>query len=549
MMKRLLFFCTVFLFSGWLAAQTTEEAEKLLYHHRYYSAGAMAHDLIAKDPNNARAWWLLTQVYFEQNKLNELKDTLSKAPLTVGADPLLRAARGHLLLREKDSAGAATLFEEALKDTKMKDPAVLAEIADAQVDAKEGNAAYAVELLQKALKKDKNNPALYVLMGDAYRKLLDGGNAYKAYDQALKEDPRYAAALYKIGKIYTSQNNPDLFVPSFDKAVTVDSLYAPALYELYYFYYFKDANMARDYLNKYIAASDHDTQHDFLLTDMLYTQGKYQEAIDRAGQLLTKETSETPRLNKLIAYSYQALGKPETALTYMNLYLNTHPDTSYALKDYEAMAEIYGALQDKEDSAAVYYAKAASLEKDGAKKMEYYKKLGKLYKKTKAHDKEAYWLGKYYAANPHPGNVDLFNWGIASYLAKDYPTADSVFTLYETKYPKEEFGYYWSARSAAAIDTAMEQGLAIPHYMNLLELAKDTAANISKKHLVEAYGYIAAYKANTEKNYESAIDYFEKLLDLDPDNSDAKRYVSILKKNLNNNTNNANASKGANVER
>ncbi|HSC38034.1 MAG TPA: tetratricopeptide repeat protein, partial [Chitinophagaceae bacterium] len=313
---------------------------------------------------------------------------------------------------------------------------------------------------------------------------------------------------------------------------TTDSLYAPAQYELYYFYYFKDAHMAMDYLKKYIAASDADPQQDFLLTDMLYTEGKYQAAIDKATALMAMHPAETPRLNKLVAYSYKELGKPDTALVYMNTYLTTHADTAYALRDYEAMAEIYGALQGKEDSAAVYFAKAADLEKDPAKKMEYYKKLGKLYKKTKEHGKEAFWLGKYYAANPHPGNVDLFNWGIAAYLGKDYPQADSVFNLYEAKYPKEEYGYYWSARSSAAIDTAMTQGLAIPHYMNLLELVNDTAVTIPKKHLVEAYGYIAAWQANTEKNYESAIDYFEKLLALDPDNSDAKHYVTILKKNL-----------------
>lgn len=544
-MKRLLIFSTVLLFSGCLAAQNVPEAESLLYHHRYNSAATLLHGLVAKDPNNAQAWYLLTQVYFGQNRLNELKDTLSKAPAEVAGTPLLRAAKGHLLLCEKDSVAATALFDGALKDTKMKDPAVLAEVAGAQVDAKAGNAAYAIELLQKAIKKDKDNPALYVLTGDAYRKLGDGGNAYKAYEEALKHDAHYAAAYYKIGKIYTSQNNADLFVPSFDKAVTADSLYAPALYELYYYYYFKDANMAMDYLNKYLAASDYDTQHDFLLTDMLYTQGKYQQAIDRASQLIQRQTPETPRLNKLIAYSYKALGKPETALGYMTTYLNTHTDTAYTLRDYEAMAEIYGALPGKEDSAAVYYAKASDLEKDPVKKLDYYKKLGQLYKKTKEHDKEALWLGRYYAAHPHPGNIDLFNWGIAAYLGKDYRTADSVFTLYEVKYPKEEFGYYWSARSAAAIDTAMTQGLAIPHYMNLLELAKDSTVKISTKHLVEAYGYIAAYKANTEKNYESAIDYFEKLLALDPDNSDAKRYVAILKKNLDKSS----SSKGANAER
>ncbi|MBS1565575.1 MAG: tetratricopeptide repeat protein, partial [Bacteroidetes bacterium] len=531
-MKRLLLLYTLFCFADRLTAQTTEDAENLFYHHRYNSAGTALHALIAKDPNNVHNWWLLAQVYLEQNRTAALKDTLQLAPPAVAGDPLLRAVKGHILLGEKDSAGAAVYFAGALKDTKMKDPAVLAEVARAQVDVKEGNAAYAIDLLEKAIKKDKDNPALYVLQGDAWRKLADGGNAYKAYEEALKQNPSYAAASYKIGKIYTSQNNPDLFVPSFDKAVTLDSMYAPALYELYYFYYFKDANMAMDYLRRYLAASDYDPQHDFLLTDMLYTQGKYQQAIAHADELVKKQIPGQARLYKLIAYSYQALGRPDTALVYMNEYFHTNPDTAYALKDYEAMGEIYSALPGREDSAAVYYAKAAALEKEPGKQLAYYKKLGQLYKKIKAHDKEAFWLGKYYAANPAAGNVDLFNWGIASYLAKDYAMADSVFTMYENKYPKEEFGYYWSARSAAAIDTSMAEGLAVPHYLKLLELAADTSVHISTKHQVEAYGYIAAYKANTEKNYNSAIDYFEKLLELEPDNDDAKKYVTILKKNI-----------------
>ena len=534
MLYRLISLCTVFLFSAGLSAQTVGDAEKLAYHHRYNSAAAVLQYIIHKDPDNEQAWYELVQVYREIKQLKQIKDTLQKAPAVVTNKPLLRAAYGHILLLEKDSAGAAVQFEAALKDTKMKDPVVLAEVASAQIDAKQGDAGYAIDLLQKAIKRDGNNPALHVLTGDAYRKLADGGNAWKYYDEALKLDPKYAAASYKIGKIYTSQNNPELFLPNFNTAVAADSLYAPALYELYYFYYFKDPNRAMDYLKKYIAASDYNPQNDFLLTDMLYTQGQYQQAIDRASVLLKEHTADTPRLNKLIAYSYKELGKPETALAYMNHYLESHPDTTYALKDAEAMAEIYAALPGKEDSAAAYYVRVCDLEKDQAKQLELYRKLGMLYKQTKEHDKEAFWLGKYYAAKPNPGNLDLFNWGIASYLGKDYAQADSIFTLYETKYPNEEFGYYWAARSATAIDTSMEKGLAIPHYLGLVALAgKDTAMNrVTRKNLVEAYGYIAAYQANTEKNYEGAIDYFEKLLVLDPENNDAKRYVTILKKNL-----------------
>jgi len=108
---------------------------------------------------------------------------------------------------------------------------------------------------------------------------------------------------------------------------------------------------------------------------------------------------------------------------------------------------------------------------------------------------------------------------------------DSVFGMYETQYPDQCFGYYWRARSDAAIDTSMSTGMAVPHYLRIIEIdGKDTANKTNKKHLIESYGYIAAYRANTQKDYPGAIDYFEKLLELDPGNTDARKYVAILKK-------------------
>jgi tetratricopeptide (TPR) repeat protein len=183
------------------------------------------------------------------------------------------------------------------------------------------------------------------------------------------------------------------------------------------------------------------------------------------------------------------------------------------------------------DSAVVYYVKAGNLEKDSAERRSYARKLAGLYKKQKDYSNQAFWLGKYYQGNSTATNLDLFNWGLTHYMAKEYRTADSIFGLYETKYPDQDFGYYWRARSDVAIDTAMQTGMAIPHYEKLIAIAeKDTVNKTNRKHLVEAYGYIAAYKANTEKDFAGAIDYFEKLLELDPNNPDARKYVAILKK-------------------
>jgi tetratricopeptide (TPR) repeat protein len=201
------------------------------------------------------------------------------------------------------------------------------------------------------------------------------------------------------------------------------------------------------------------------------------------------------------------------------------------MKDYETMGEIYDVMG-RPDSAARYFVKAGGMEKDSVKRLEYSKKLAGLYKKQKDYASQALWLGRYYQGNARATNLDLFNWGVAHYLAKEYPVADSVFGLYEAKYPEQDFGYYWRARSDAAIDTAMATGMAVPHYLKLIEIdGKDTTNKTNRKHLVESYGYIAAYKANTEKDYAGAIDYFEKLLVLNPENTDAQRYVAILKKN------------------
>ena len=130
-------------------------------------------------------------------------------------------------------------------------------------------------------------------------------------------------------------------------------------------------------------------------------------------------------------------------------------------------------------------------------------------------------------------NVALFNWGLAAYKAEDYHQADSVFGLYTSKYPEQGFGYYWRARANARIDTAMEKGLAVPYYLNLIDvIAKDTLTNTDRKWMKEAYGYLASYEANTEKDYAKAINYFEKLMIIDPSNELIERNIKILEKNI-----------------
>ena len=532
-MKRLSSFSILLLTVCFAHAQSVQEAKKLMYFEKYFSASDMLHEILEKNNRNAEAWYLLTTCYVRNNKIKAIEDSFKLIPNDVDNIALIECAKGELELKKGKTEDAAVLFKNALLYSKEKDPFILSTVAQANIDLDSGNINYAIELLNKAIKKDKSNASLYIDLGNAYRKLRNGQEAYKAFNKALEIDPGNAEALYRLGLLFVSQNNPEEYLKYFYQATSKDTAYSPAWYALYYYFYFRDPNKALNYLQHYMASSDKSPENDFRMTDLLYLSKQYGAALKNAMSLLeNKDSTDDSRLYKLIAYSYNGLNDSVNALHYMRIYFSKAPDTSFILKDMETMGDFYSRFPEKSDSAAQYYARASCIEKDSLKRYEYYKTIAGLYKKIKDYRDQADWLGKYYKSNASATNTDLFNWGIATYLSGEYKSADSIFSSYATKYPEQTYGYYWAARSDAAIDTTMESGMAIPDYEKVIELTlKETPEQRNKKWLIEAYGYIAAYRANTQKNYKEAIDYLEKVIELDPGNESANSYIEILKKN------------------
>jgi tetratricopeptide (TPR) repeat protein len=533
MNKILLLFGPLILGNVALKAQSLETANHLLYHERYSSAENEYHAVLSQQPEKPEAWLGLTRSYLAQEKINKAYDTLLKAPSSIHEEPLYQVALGSVLLYQNKNDEAAQQFNLALKETKEKDETVLGSIAQSYIESKTGDANYAIALLLKAIKRDKHNPAWKILLGDGYRKLNNGSEAYKAYKEALDEDEKYAAADYKIGEIFLTQKNPELYLEYFNKALAADPDYAPALYQLYVYNFYHDVPKAFQLYNQYVAKSDPSIRNQYDLTDLYYLNKDYDKAIINANTLIATQGNKLePRIYKLLAYSYVETKDSSKALHYIQEYFNKEEDSNLVAKDFELIAGLYSNTTDKKDSALVYLEKAAGLQKDSAALYNYYKKLTTMAKADKDYVSEAKWMGKFYTGNDKATNVDLFNWGLANYLAQDFKMADSVFGMYVAKYPEQSFGYYWQARSNASIDKDMKDGLAIPVYKKLIDvLQADTANTNYKKWMVEALAYLAAYEANTQKDYSEAVDYFEKVLQIDPENADAKRYIAILEKN------------------
>jgi tetratricopeptide (TPR) repeat protein len=531
-MKIKILSCLMLIF--WISnamSQTTAEGIKQFNYERYQTAVETLQKVTTKDPSQTEAWYWLIRACFAKGE-KQLAETSCKAiPENLHTQPLYKVIRGMIELESSDTVQAYSSFQSALGTGRKKDPFIQEAIAEVNIDAEKGNLNYALSLLNEAEKKDKKNPVIAINKGDAYRKLYNGSEAFRNFQEAVELDRSNPEAYYKIGKIYQSQNNESVFTEYYEKAIKADPAFAPVYFQLYYYYYFKDVNKALVYLQKYIANTDQDTKNTYLLTDLYFVSQKYAESVTEAEKLLLAQGSKVkPRIYKLLAYSYHELNDNINAEKNLKHYFEKDADSNYTAKDFELMADISEKNKQPEE-AVIWYEKAFLLEKEGKQKSDLVKRMASFYKKNKQYAKQAYWLGQLNDLHTNLTNVDIFNWGIANYNAKNYQMADSVFAIYENKYPDQSFGYYWRAKSNAAIDTAMETGIAIPHYENLIKVGlKDSANANTRKWLIQAYGYIAAFKVNKEKQYDDALACYDKILQLDPGNNDAEKYKGILEK-------------------
>jgi len=525
-------------------AQTVDQGKKFLYYQRYKSAKDVFDKILASNPNNIEA------VYWQGQTLLDMKDSVdaealySKALQSNGSAPLLLVGMGNVELRKGKATDARQRFETAIGLTKGKDIDVLNAIADANVDAKAGDATYAIEKLNLATQVKKfNSPETYVLMGDAYRKLIDGGNAVQSYQKALSIDPKYAEAKYKIGKIYLTQNNREFFLPAFEEAVQMDPAYAPGYYELFYYYAARDVNKAGEFLDKYIANTDPGPEVEYTKTDQLYNQAKFADAKAKAlGLISSLGPKVQPRMYKMVAYTCDTLGDLACAKQNIDLYFQKQDTALIIGGDYAERANISAKSPDTATKLLAFADYKLAIARDSIPefKARYITAANDLAKKLGNKQAAAEVAAIVYNSKKTPVNTDLYNWGFANYSAGNYKTADSIFCgIYESKYPTEIYGYLWCAKSKIAQeDTAHPTGIALEAYDKLAQVSRsfDSTAKAAgspdstkyKSQALNAYFYLAGFYNDQKKDKNTALLYLNKVLEIDPENATAKQYIGIL---------------------
>lgn len=521
--------------TGALLAQSVDQGKKFLYYERYRSAKEQFEKAIAANPNNLEAVYWLGQVLLDDRNSEKnpaaAKDLYQKALGTNGSAPLILIGMGQIALTENNVNDAKQRFETAISLTKSKDIEVFNRVAAANVNTKAGDANYAIEKLNAATQVKKFNDAeTFLIMGDAYRKLVDGGGAITAYQKALAIDPKLAAAKYKIGKIYLTQGNKEFFIPAFEEAVQLDPNYAPALYELFiYYYYHSDVDKASDYFDKYLAVSDPGPNNDYDRISMLYIRKKYPETISASQEKInTLGDKADPRYYKLIAYAYNDQGDSTNAKKWLDDYFAKQKPEGFVPMDYAFRANVLAKFPGNEKEAFKSYDQAIQADTVLDNKLKLMNDAAGLAKKVGDRADQARFLGMIYRTDPRANKTDLYNYGFAYYQAGMYDSSLAVFGIYKTKFPDEIFGYYWSAKSNAALDTTMEKGAAVADYQKVIEIGKKTDSVKYKSLIVGSLFYLASYSNDIKKDKNAAVDYLTQITYIDPTNEQAQKFIKIL---------------------
>ena len=528
-MKKIKF--TLFLLSAIIAvnfsqAQGIEEGKKFLYYEKYNSAKNVFQQLVNANPNNAEAAYWLGQTLIapeEDKDIAGAREVYRKALAANNNNALLTAGMGHVDLLEGKTQEARNKFETAISLSGGKNIDVLDAVgfANGDFDSKLGDANYAVEKLKQATNlKGFKDARILTDLGDAYRKLGDGGSAQRTYEAALAIDPRYARAAYRIGRIYQSQgySQQDIFLKYYNDAIALDPNYTPVYFTLHQYFYETDVVKSAGYLDKYLAAKGSDEMNScFLKAQMKFAQGLFAEAITAADNCIAGNANPYPNLYGLKAYSSYKLGDSVNAKTAFDLYFQKQKPEKIGPRDKFTYAEILLKFPGNEVLAGTYIDQAVALDSTEAGKVALLKSVASTYEKRNNYNAAADWYKKILSIKKTPTKTDLYNAGYGYYRVSNYPAAIDIFNLYTQKFPDDIFGYYMMGKAYWGIDTVMTMGLANPSFEKAIQVG-EAYPDKSKiiPHLMGSYKYMIAYAANIEKNKELALSYADKAIALDP---------------------------------
>jgi len=465
---------------------------------------------------------------------------------------------------------AEKLFKQA-EGLGKKNADVQVQIADAYFA--NNMIAKAETLLEKAKKVNRDFADIYILEGEmAIKQNVNSetiGNAINKFNDAYYfSKDKNKLALVKLAQMYRLMNRQDLALSKINNALELDKDYLPAYIILGDIKYaqlrFKEAIEA---YKKVINACEPPIEVFENYAQNLYFDKQYDISLEEIQKVLLQK-SDNALLHRLEAYNLYELKRPEEGLLKMEKFLASIPQDKHIYLDFITLGRFY-AQQENYDKAMESFNKAIALD---AEKPEIYKEIALTQSELKNYENAIKNFDKFFELELKEkivlSDLDLYAKicrAGASEIFEAYKNKTKQTPLEEITASKQLFDKYiekgvkaytdileldmevspvWLKISYAGradlyrfiddyerVDTPDKMsGAAKPYHEEAVDfMLKNNTDGRFNRDIVNSYIYLAAYYV-INKDTKTALEFFDKVLAIDPENKMAIDYSRDLKR-------------------
>ena len=532
-------------------AQTHQEGVE------YYRADQFnnAKELLQRNYNNAGTDKSISEYYLglismHDGNVAEAKEHFEKGVSLNAEYPYNYVGLGEVALKNGDKKTAENYFKEAKSKTK-KDASL--DIAIARAYYNVDPTLYAKEIDKNVLQAQKDSPKqgpaytnadIYLFEGDRKNDLKDFGGAGNQYEMATTYNPNATEAYVKYAELFT-QVNPQYAINMLNNLLSINPNSALGQRELANAYYnagkYKEA--ATQYEN-YVKNPNHFKQDEDRLAFLLFVDGDYQQGYDFATNLL-KQNPQNFTAQRFQFMNAAQIKELESQLVPMAEALvaahKANPANIFAPIDYNLISE---ELSNAGKAAEAQALLQEAIANDPTNR-DYYKQLAMVFVKENNLPSATDAFQGYIDNTENPTYNDYIQQATYAFYAgvanqKDNPeAANKYYDMAQASTEKAEsissdFTKPKKIQGDIAKQKAPEDQVAsaaVPYFTEGIAIfeAKQNPSKNDINDAKEMYNYMGNYYLD-QKDIPTAVTYFNKYLELDPDNAAYRQFVEGLTK-------------------
>ena len=532
-------------------AQTHQEGVE------YYRADQFnnAKELLNRNYNNAGTDKAVSEYYLglislEDGNVAEAKSHFEKG-ISINPEYAFNyVGLGEVALRNGQKKEAETFFKDA-KSRSKKDASL--DIAIARAYYNVDPVLYAKEIdknvVQAQKDSPKNGPAytnadIYLFEGDRKKDNKDFGGAGNQYEMATTYNPNATEAYVKYAELFT-QVNPQYAINMLNNLLSVNPNSALGQRELAKAYLnAKKYKEAASQYKKYVNNPNHFKQDENQLSYLLFVDGDYQEGYDFATGLLAANPNDFQAQRFQFMNAAQLDGLKDQLVPMAQALVAAHkanPENKFAPIDYNLISDELANAGMAEEAASLLE-EAISNEPTNR---DYYKQLAMVFVKDNNLPKASEAFQGYMANTENPGYNDYVQQATYAFYAgvqdqKENPDAAAKYYALAGESADKAAGIAPTYLRPLKIkgDIAKQSvsedqvgSVAVPIYTEGIAIFEGNA-NPSKNDISDAkemYNYMGNYYLD-QKDVPTALTFFNKYLELDPDNEGYRKFVEGLTK-------------------